>query len=861
MEKVGIVQQSKSPWASPLVIVERGGKKRYCGNFRRLNAQTIPDRYPVPNIADCTSKLAGKRVFSKIDLVKAYHNIPVYPEHVPKTAVISPAGLYEYRRMPFGLKNAPSTWMRFITSIVGDLDFLFVYFDDILLFSESESEHFAQLRILFQRLNANGLVINYEKSEILRDFVDFLGFHISLNGLCPNNERIEFIKGMERPRTVASMRRALGIFSFYRRFVRDAALLMAPLYDTIKGSTGKQDRTPIRWTNELVNSFEQVRQAFIHFTLLHFIVNDCPFELICDASGVAIGGVLEQIVDGERHPIAFHSEKLKGAQLNWSTYDRELYAIYSSITAFEHLVQGTQLTLVTDHKPLLSVFTSKKRITLERRSRQVEYISQYTTSIRYVRGEENVVADAASRPEEFDVSVLSLADIRQAQAIDPETQERLNNGTLLRVCFNDDNVDVLCQQREGKNRIFVPPTLRAKVIDQLHKIAHPGSRGTIRLVEKSYIWPGIQKDIRRRVRACHDCQKSKIVRHTKSELGAYPPSDRFEKVHTDLIILPEVDGYKYAVSFIDRATRWIEVVPLRRTEAGDIADAFIDIWVSRHGVPHVLVSDRGPQFRARLFSEICAALGVDTVRTTAYNPKSNGIVERAQKTLKASLRCRGGNWLKDLPFVLLGMRAAIHESGISPAEFTYGRPLRLPGSFFVPSDELEQGTVSSYVAKLKQTLNGLRPNTFKPNRKAPVYIPKELRDCKKVYVRVDRVKLPLQAPYEGPFEVLERKPKFFKIRLAKEDDFINIDRLKPAFALKDEFVETVGPILRKPPFDVPLDLAPGGDGREKQKFITFILPDRVAPQPPPEPQPAQPAQPAQRPIRTSRLPARCCVLK
>lgn len=213
--KIGITEISKSEWASPLVIIRRNGKTRYCGNYRRLNAQTIPDRYPIPNLSDSSSKLHGMRTFSCVDLVKAYFNIMVYPPHVKKTAVISPAGLFQYRRMSFGLKNSPSTFMRLITSVLGDLPFLFIYFDDILVFSENLTQHLEYLQILFERLTAYGLTINLEKSTFCCSSINFLGHKISQKGLESTEERVQFIKDMKKPKTIATLKITLGIFSFY----------------------------------------------------------------------------------------------------------------------------------------------------------------------------------------------------------------------------------------------------------------------------------------------------------------------------------------------------------------------------------------------------------------------------------------------------------------------------------------------------------------------------------------------------------------------------------------------------------------------------------------------------------------------
>jgi cleavage and polyadenylation specificity factor subunit 1 len=483
------------------------------------------------------------------------------------------------------------------------------------------------------------------------------------------------------------------------------------------------------------------------------------------------------------------------------------------------------------------MFSAKKRIQLERRSRHVEFIAQFTTNIRHIAGVDNIVADALSRPCEIaavaSTNTLTIEDIAEAQKVDTEIQSK--KSTLETVSYESGNVNVFCFRRNNRDLIYAPETLRKRIFDQLHGIAHPGHRATARLVCKNYYWPTMQRDIHRWCRSCGDCQRNKISRHTRTPIGRFPDANRFERVHTDIVVLPEVDGYRYVVSFIDRATRWVESKALKRTEAVDVAEAFIEVWVSRHGVPLQLTSDRGPQYRSQLFKEICKILGVDSVKTTSYNPRSNGIVERMQRRLKAGLRCRGQNWIHDLPFILLGLRTAVHEeTKVSPAELTFGRALKVPGEFYAESEPATDE--KAYVRELRERMSKIRTLPFKCNRNAVVYVPKDLMTAKKVYVRVDRVKQPLEAPYEGPYEVVKRAKKFFTIKLPQGDDTVGIDRLKPAYELvQDKTPETGGnaPILKRNEFDSQIDVTSEKEeivsknaGKSTGKKITIYLKSR-----------------------------------
>ena len=211
MEQVGIVRRSNSPWASPLHIVPKpdGGWHPF-GVYRRLNDASKPDRYPVPHIQDFSAHLAGKRIFSKVDLVRGYHQVPVHPEDVPKTAVVTPFGLFEFLRMPYGLRNVAQTLQRLMHSVLQDLPFLFVYLDDILVASITEEEHLSHLRTLFARLSQHGLIVNPAKCEFGRDTLNFLGHQVSAEGVIPLPSKVEAVAAFPRPARSASSRGSSG---------------------------------------------------------------------------------------------------------------------------------------------------------------------------------------------------------------------------------------------------------------------------------------------------------------------------------------------------------------------------------------------------------------------------------------------------------------------------------------------------------------------------------------------------------------------------------------------------------------------------------------------------------------------------
>jgi hypothetical protein len=218
LEKQGIIRRSDSCWASPLQMVKKeDGTWRPCGDYRRVNLQTTPNLYTCPNIGDMSAELAGCVVFSKLDLKKGYHQVPVHPADVAKTAVITPFGLFEYVRMPFGMRNAGQTFQRLMERILAGLEFCFVYLDDILVASKDGQEHQRHLHTIFERLQANGLVLNKNKCLFAVQALDFLGHRVSAAGIAPLESRVAALRNFPQPKTIRQLRSFLGMVNFYRR--------------------------------------------------------------------------------------------------------------------------------------------------------------------------------------------------------------------------------------------------------------------------------------------------------------------------------------------------------------------------------------------------------------------------------------------------------------------------------------------------------------------------------------------------------------------------------------------------------------------------------------------------------------------
>ena len=409
LEKLGICHRGKSEWASPLMVTTKpDGGWRVCGDYRRLNSMTPDDRYPVRTLQDFTSELHGKKIFSKIDLLKGYHQIPVADEDICKTAVITPFGLFVFPRTPFGLKNAGQDFQRLMDQIFGEIPHVFVYIDDILVASETEQEHLADLKIVLDSLRENGLVTNRKKCVLGCSSLKFLGYKVDKNGISPLPDRVETIRQFKKPTSVKELQRFLGMVNYYRRFIPRAAHHLHHLFDALKGKPKE-----LIWGEGCDLSFEATKEALAQATLLHHPKSGAHLALTTDASQLAVGGVLEQWGTKGWEPLAFYSSKLNDSQQSWPPYDRELLGAFKSVRHFRPMIEGRPFTLFTDHLSLVPSVSKKTDPQTSRQAYQLSAVAEFTTDFRYIQGKSNVVADSLSRPtgtDRVEISAVSYQD-------------------------------------------------------------------------------------------------------------------------------------------------------------------------------------------------------------------------------------------------------------------------------------------------------------------------------------------------------------------------------------------------------------------------------------------------------------------
>ncbi|MCG7874805.1 MAG: RNase H-like domain-containing protein, partial [Candidatus Thiodiazotropha endolucinida] len=417
MLDAGAIRPSQSPFSSNIVLVrKKDNSLRFCIDFRKLNARTVPDAYSLPRIDETIDCLAGSKYFSKLDLRASYWQVPVREQDKNKTAFsVGPLGFYECNRMAFGLTNAPSTFQRLMERCMGELNLrdCLIFLDDIIVFSKTFEEHCQKLEAVFSRLSQHNLKLKGSKCELFRDRVKYLGHIVSASGVETDPDKIAPLKDWPVPSNVKEVRKFLGFAGYYRRFIEDYSKIIRPLNDLLVGHcTNKKAKTKRKapawkWTEAQQNAFDTIIQKLMSPPILAYADFSKPFLLHTDASGEGLGAVLYQNQDGVERVIGYASRSLKPSERNYPTHKLEFLALKWAVTVkFHDFLYGNKFTVRTDNNPLTYVLKNAKLDAAGHR--WVAALSNYNFDIVYRSAKHNADADGLSRLMERPVQEDSL---------------------------------------------------------------------------------------------------------------------------------------------------------------------------------------------------------------------------------------------------------------------------------------------------------------------------------------------------------------------------------------------------------------------------------------------------------------------
>ena len=685
-----VITKSKSPWASPVVLIrKKNGSLRYCVDYRKLNAVTRKDAYPLPRIDDTLDTLGDAKWFSTLDLISGYWQVEMSKEAQEKTAFSTPEGLFEFKVLPFGLCNAPATFQRLMDLVLSGLQWsaCLVYMDDIIVYGSTFSAHLHNLAAVFARLRQAGLKLQPQKCFLLQKEVNYLGHVVSEQGVSPDPLKTEKVAKWPTPKSVQEVQQFLGLAGYYRRFIKHFAAIARPLHRL----TEKNHK--FSWTKECQESFEKLRLLLTSSPTLAFPNFSHPFILDTDASDFGLGGVLSQNIHGEERPIAYASRALSKPERNYCTTRKELLAMVSMIKHFRPYLLGRQFVLRTDHNCL--IWLQKFREPEGQLARWMEILQEYTFEVVHRRGKLHDNADALSRHpcvqcgrkshsepagsdsvvnancpveqlvpansaqfipslnwQDIQASDTSIAPILQAkiagkkpvgdsvQRLSRESRQLLEMWEQLRVEEN-----MLLRQFKNTTgslttkQIIVPKSVRDPIVSELHSGVsggHLGEKKTLARLKQRYYWPGHRKDVHIFCQSCQQCATRKMPSpRRRAPLHSVPSGYPMHKVAMDILgPLPKSkSGNKYILVISDYFSKWTEAYPLPNQEALTVAQKLVDQWICRFSVPEQLHSDQGRQFESELIAEVCRLLKINKSRTTAYHPQSDGQVERFNRTL------------------------------------------------------------------------------------------------------------------------------------------------------------------------------------------------------------------------------------
>ena len=727
----GLITMSTGSWSSPIVLVKKkDGSWRFCVDYRKLNAVTVKHSMALSNIENAMEIMHGKKYFSSIDLCSGFFQVSLHEDSREKSAFITPWGTYRWQVMPQGASGSPSTFARLALAIMSDLisqGSSCVYLDDWLMCSRTFDEHIALLDTVFNRLRYAGLKYRLSKSYFCQRKITYLGHVISQDGITVAPHNTTKIANFPTPKDKSGVRRMLGLFSFYRSYIKDFSKVANALIKLTKKDE------PFVWTEDCEKAAQYLKDRITSAPILIFPNFNKQFVLTTDASSIAIGAVLSQEgEDGKLHPVSFYSKALSVAEQKWDACEQELFAILCAVKHYRAFLMNTHFLVLTDN--VACTYIVKKSDLSPRLARWAVQLADYSFDIQHKAGKENVVADALSRAEEVN-AIDSDPPINEEDTEMAAAQSRDYYLSPIKLYLTKKKFPVDTTKREmsvikekslhfkmikgvvyrvkgDKLLLAIPASQRQDLLYSAHEslmAMHPGLTKTMLKLSDKYWFPHMRKEVGRHIARCGSCQQRKDPKQPiRVPLKNQYASSPFDVISVDFMgpLTPTDSNKRNILVWTDHFTRWCEIQATEDQLASTVAQSYVERIFCRFGCSRVLLSDRAKNFLSEVIENINTLLQVEHRKTTPYRPQTNGLSEVTNRTIGTMLSHvvaeNHRDWDKYIPLVQLAHNSARHTTiNASPSMLLMCREVRFPYDMTQPSlpERVKAGTYAASLHK------------------------------------------------------------------------------------------------------------------------------------------------------------------
>lgn len=696
-----IIQESKSDYASPILMVrKKTGEQRLCVDFRALNNKTIKDRFPLPLIEDQISNLSGNHFFTTLDLASGYYQIPMANESKHLTGFVTPDGHYEFKRMPFGLANAPAVFQRMINKILGNkrFEYALAYLDDVLIPSKTVNEMFFRLEDVLKLFRQYGLTLKLSKCRFFDNTVNYLGYDVSSQGIQPGVTKVLAVKEFPKPRNVHEVRQFLGLTGYFRKFIKGYGEIARPLTSLLK------KESVWKWSNVEEQAFCLLKDRLVCRPVLALYDPSLETELHTDASSLGVGGILMQWQKDVRvlKPVAYFSRQTTPEEKHLHSYELETLAVVCSLKKFRVYLLGIHFTVFTDCAALRTTLT--KRDLIPRIARWWLQISEFTFEIEYRPGVQMCHVDALSRNTklsmESDDSFVHVYSIEKDNWLLSLQMADSEISRILKILKPEDDQEcrdirenyvvknhTLFRKVDGRLCLVVPRSARWQICRANHdEIGHHGYAKTLERIKESYWFPKLRKFVKKYVEACLECAYNKD-NVSKQKSGYLYPIEKvtipFHTVHIDHLgpFVKSKSGNTHILTVVDAFTKYVFVRAVKDLKTKNTVKVLEKIFYD-FGVPARIVSDRGTCFTSKAFRTFCDTNGVKHVLNAVACPRANGQAERFNQTILHSLSAQNNfnherDWDKCLGKIQWGINNTVNATTQQTAtEALFGMKMR-----------------------------------------------------------------------------------------------------------------------------------------------------------------------------------------